>query len=179
MGKRAGADPYRRAGVGGMVGKQSYFVLCAAAAILSACGVNAVREDPDVFRSEMNKYRGMSSAIHIESFSEPRSFDTVMGDIKPVAERCLTHNRAGTPTMKIPGSSSVAVVNVKSPGKATLVYWADGLIFLLTDFEAAGPSTKITITRSHGYSDVEGDIRLWASGKNRECQEHFKLPLVD
>lgn len=128
----------------------------------------------------MNKYRGMSSAIHISSFAVPRPFDTVMSDLKPVAERCLTQYRPGTPTMNMPESSSVGVVNTKSPGKAVLTYWADGLIFLLADIEADGRSTKITFTRSHGHSDVESDIRLWTAGQSRDCQQHpIKLPFMD
>jgi hypothetical protein len=154
-------------------------VVSAALATLAACGVNAFREDPDAFRREMNEHRGMSSAIHINSFSVPRSFDAVMNDIKPTAERCLTYYRPGTPTIKIPSSSRSAVVSVKSPDKGILVYWADGLIFLLADFDAEAGSTKITITRSHGFSGVESDIRLWASGQSRECKLHVEVPFVD
>lgn len=147
---------------------------------LAACGIHAEREDPDLFRSKMNEYRSISSAVHINSFSVPRPFATVIADIKPVAEGCLNRHNPGNYMMKISATSETGVVTVKSPGVAVLEYRYEGLIFLLADFKTEGGSTKVTITRSHGYSDIEGDIKLWAAGQSRECsQYHMKLPFQD
>jgi hypothetical protein len=147
---------------------------------LAACGIHAEREDPDLFRRKMGEYRGVSSAVHINDFSVPRPFPAVIADVKPIAEGCLNQQHPGNYLAKISATSETGVVTVKSPGVAVLEYRYEGLIFLLADFKAEGGSTKVTVTRSHGYSDIEGDIRLWAAGQSRECsQYHMKLPFQD